>query len=262
MADAPGGGGAPRLELLSADPCASEPASPMGGGGGGLVARGSAPMERTGGSGDVGGGGGARRAHFGKRPSGSVSGGSGGGGGGREPSGAALQERGSGVLAAAASLTGGGRRARSERPPPPHLGPVTAVAFAAGRAFTAAAGKQGGSLCVWDAASRRLLGACGKRDTQWLRAPVDCVAVVDWPALARAPVGGVEAHVVTGHDNGQARRAACGRTAPRRAARGRPSRAGRGRAPRAARLGLPRPLPAAAPDAPPPPPPPRTPRRC
>jgi hypothetical protein len=107
-----------------------------------------------------------------------------------------------------ASCFGGAAGARAPDARGPHAGPVRAILLRGGRAYTSGGGGRGAggpppALMVWDAATGALLRAVTKKSTQWMRSPAGAIAAVDWARVVRGLAGGVPAHVLTGHDNGQ-----------------------------------------------------------
>lgn len=103
-----------------------------------------------------------------------------------------------------ACLTGAPGGSRRLRDAAAHAGPVVAITACRGRVYTAGGrGAASSALLVWDAASREPLAAVTRRATQWLRSPVTALCAVDWGRVAHGIVGGPEAHLVSGHANGQ-----------------------------------------------------------
>ncbi len=123
----------------------------------------------------------------------------------REPSAAVTAALMSGLVPTYSTRRSKSSAAAALLAPPPHAGAVTAITFLpGGRAVTAGGGgKAGLALMVWDSAAYEQLGSTTRRATQWLRSPVTCMSLVTWGRVVRGAAGGVETHVITGHDSGQ-----------------------------------------------------------
>jgi hypothetical protein len=103
-------------------------------------------------------------------------------------------------------FTGAPSGSRRLRDTAVHSGPVSAIVVRGGRAYSAGGrSKASASLLVWDAPSCQLLRTVTRRSTQWLKSPVTALCPVAWGRVGRGVVGGVDAHIVSGHANGQVR---------------------------------------------------------